>query len=330
MIDESALLGAVLREPEADAPRLAYAEWLQQVGGASNNARAELIRIQIEIEQWSGAGRHWLELACRERELLARWAPSWERPFRDLLKPSLFRPARWLRARLFGQGGAWRIHRGFIEEIDTSASTFLEEDCILFGHAPIRRIVLSNATSLIGALSSDARLDHLVSLHLIADAEFDEEMEGLRQAAAATGLLVIEMRFPRIQSDAGELLALIGSEMDEDASKKEKLSEFRNWQRASQRERDRLRELANKPNLMRRLTDADHFSHAESLRLNDWIFLGNRLRDAGAWAVVKTFHDLEDEEGLCRRLVLFKQNQLNEDAFQDLRQSPHFHAEGSL
>ncbi len=47
MSDEAVLLGAVLREPEADQPRLAYADWLRQAGGASNLARAELIRVQL-------------------------------------------------------------------------------------------------------------------------------------------------------------------------------------------------------------------------------------------------------------------------------------------
>ena len=330
MSEEAALLGAVLRDPVADAPRLAYADWLQRSGGASNNARAELIRVQIEIETLDNNARHWPQLTHRERELLLQWKPTWERPFRDLLKPSLFQPARWLKARLFGKGGVWRFHRGFIEEIDTSASAFLEEDSVLFGHCPIRRVVLSNATSLIAALVNNERLDRLYSLHLISDVEFDEEMEGIRQASTSVGLRVLELRFPRMQADAGDLLALLRGEVEDGLIKTEKLSEFRNWERASPRERERLRELARRPRFVQRLTEPDHFSHAELLRLNDWIYLGNRLAEAGAWAVVKTFHDLEDEEGLCRRLILFKKDNINQESFQTLCNSPHFHRESSL
>src|SRR4051794_26528684 len=105
MADEAALLDAVLRNPESDAPRLVYANWVQSLGGAINLARAELIRVQIELEAAREDDRRWPELANRERNLLGQWRTTWERPFRDLLKPSLFRPARWLKARLFGQGG---------------------------------------------------------------------------------------------------------------------------------------------------------------------------------------------------------------------------------
>jgi uncharacterized protein (TIGR02996 family) len=324
------LLGAVLREPEADEPRLAYAEWLQRTGGASNLARAELIRVQIAIERTTDDDPDWPKLSRQERELLGQWRPTWERPFRDLLKPSLLRPGRWLKARLFGQGGVWRFHRGFIEEIDTSAASFLEEDSVLFGHAPIRRVVLSNATSLLDALVDSPNLNDLYSLHLIADAEFDEEMEGLRQAATSLGLVVLEMRFPRIQSDAGDLLAQLRGNGNDEPGKAAKLLEFRNWERASDRERARLRELASRPHLVQRLTEPEHFSHAELLRLNEWIYLGDRLREAGVWAVVKTFHDLEDDDGLCRRLVLFKQERIKGAVFEALRDSPHFHQDVSI
>jgi len=328
MTEEAALLEAVIREPDADAPRLAYADWLQKAGGASHQGRADLIRVQLNLTKVTDQDPHWPELANHERELLNTWTSVWQRPFRELLKPSLFRPGRWLKAQLFGQGGAWRFHRGFIEEIDTSAAAFFEEDSILFGHTPIRRVVLSNATSLIAALANDPRLDRLLSLHLISDAEFDEEMEGLRQAAAASGLTVVALRFPRIQADSAELLALLSGEPLEAGSPKlEKLQEFRDWERASPNERERLRSLARRPYSVLQLTEPDHFSHSEILRLNDWVYLGDSLRESGAWAVVKTFHDLEDDEGLCRRLVLFKKDQINQAAFQELLDSPHLERE---
>jgi uncharacterized protein (TIGR02996 family) len=322
MPDEAALLDAVLRYSESDAPRRAYADWVQSLGGTANQARADLIRVQIDLDSSVDTDRAWPELARRERDLLSQWRSTWEKPFRDLLKPSVFQPARWLKARLFGQGGTWRFHRGFIEEIDTSASGFLEEDGILFGRTPIRRVVLSNATSLIAALAGDPRLDNLYSLHLIADAEFDDEMEGLRQAASMVGLSVIELRFPRIHSDAAELFAVLIGDLD-DSAKRGRLGDFRNWTRASERERERLREIAHRPRLVQRLIEPEHFSHAEMLRINDWIYLGDRLRESGAWAVVKTFHDLEDDDGLCRRIVLFKKNRIQHEAYEALMQSPH-------
>ena len=51
MSDGDALLSAILAQPDEDVPRLAYADWLdeQVVGGESATARAELIRVQIEL-----------------------------------------------------------------------------------------------------------------------------------------------------------------------------------------------------------------------------------------------------------------------------------------
>src|SRR5215813_8805795 len=87
MSDEVALLDTVLREPDSDVPRLAYAAWLRQAGGAAGLARSEFIQLQIEIEQLADDDRHWPELARRERELLVRWRSAWEKPLRDLLRP---------------------------------------------------------------------------------------------------------------------------------------------------------------------------------------------------------------------------------------------------
>jgi len=327
MSDETALLKAVIEFPHDDPPRLAYADVLEKTGLPGDSARAELIRTQIQLEHVRDSDRDWPKLAGRERELLAEWGPTWEKPLRDLLNPSMLRPARWLKARLFGKGGSWKFHRGFIEEIDTSAASFLQEDSRLIGQTPIRRIVLSHATGHIETLAGDARLNGLHSLHLIADVEFDEEMEQLQQTAESMGLSVLEMRFPRIQSDAGDLLAMLRNAEDDDLARgAPKLDEFRNWARASERERERLREIARRPRLVQRLTEHEHFSHAELLRLNDWIYTGDRLRQAGAWAVVKTFHDLEDEEGHCRRLVLFKKEHIVRESFEALTDSPHvFH-----
>jgi uncharacterized protein (TIGR02996 family) len=45
--DGAALLRAICDNPDEDTPRLAYADWLDEQGGESNEARAEFIRLQI-------------------------------------------------------------------------------------------------------------------------------------------------------------------------------------------------------------------------------------------------------------------------------------------
>jgi uncharacterized protein (TIGR02996 family) len=45
--DGAALLRAIRENPDEDTPRLVYADWLDEQGGESNEARSELIRLQI-------------------------------------------------------------------------------------------------------------------------------------------------------------------------------------------------------------------------------------------------------------------------------------------
>ena len=47
--DESALLRAVCDNPDDDAPRLIYADWLDDTGNVARVARAEFIRLQIGL-----------------------------------------------------------------------------------------------------------------------------------------------------------------------------------------------------------------------------------------------------------------------------------------
>jgi uncharacterized protein (TIGR02996 family) len=49
--DEQALLAAVFADPESDAPRLVYADWLDEHGYEAGRARAEFIRLQIRLAQ---------------------------------------------------------------------------------------------------------------------------------------------------------------------------------------------------------------------------------------------------------------------------------------
>jgi uncharacterized protein (TIGR02996 family) len=49
MSDEKALLAAIWEHPHDDAPRLVYADWLQETNVPANIARAEFIRLQCEL-----------------------------------------------------------------------------------------------------------------------------------------------------------------------------------------------------------------------------------------------------------------------------------------
>ncbi|HEX4608399.1 MAG TPA: TIGR02996 domain-containing protein, partial [Urbifossiella sp.] len=100
MTDYDALLTQIIAEPDADLPRLAFADMLEDYGRAD---RAELIRAQVGFADRS-AGR--LEV---ERRLLGSAGERvWQRR-RGWALPAIVRP-HWPR-----EVGGWEWHRGFPE-----------------------------------------------------------------------------------------------------------------------------------------------------------------------------------------------------------------------
>ena len=49
MTDEPSFLQAIIAEPDIDAPRLVYADWLEETAVPVAVARARFIRLQIEL-----------------------------------------------------------------------------------------------------------------------------------------------------------------------------------------------------------------------------------------------------------------------------------------
>lgn len=77
MSDEKALLGAIWEHPHDDTVRLAYADWLQEAGGASNAARAEFIRLQCalaKLDDWDDGAE---PLKVRIKPVWKRWGRRW-------------------------------------------------------------------------------------------------------------------------------------------------------------------------------------------------------------------------------------------------------------
>src|SRR5262249_59984007 len=72
MTDGHALLRAIEEAPEDDAPRLVYADWLEENGDDSDLARSEFIRLQCARVRGGGA-----KPSKREAELLARFGAGW-------------------------------------------------------------------------------------------------------------------------------------------------------------------------------------------------------------------------------------------------------------
>jgi uncharacterized protein (TIGR02996 family) len=123
VIDEDALLRAVIADPDDDAPRLIYADWLDEQGECE---RAEFIRVQIALVGMPMNDERRPELRRHERRLLRRFGKVWT---------GLLRPLVW------GYG----FRRGFVESITCNAEDFVSRGGDLFSVAPIQHLCLPNA-----------------------------------------------------------------------------------------------------------------------------------------------------------------------------------------
>jgi uncharacterized protein (TIGR02996 family) len=90
MSDEKALLAAIYANPLDDAPRLVYADWLDERGGAANSARAEFIRVQCELALLPAYDPRVPALQARQTELLAAHRARWLRPLKQYRSDALF------------------------------------------------------------------------------------------------------------------------------------------------------------------------------------------------------------------------------------------------
>lgn len=138
MTDRQSFIEAIKADPEDDAPRLIYADWLDGVGDMTpreflNPERAEFIRVQCELariqrelrsdEQCDNA-----ECDCQEMgELRRRERELWRAGTRFDFK--------------FGGNFAWS--RGFLDSIACSAADWLTQgDAILREH-PVQTVRLA-------------------------------------------------------------------------------------------------------------------------------------------------------------------------------------------
>jgi len=127
MSDEDAFLRAICDQPDEDTPRLAFADWLDDRGGAVNAAWAELIRVQVPLARGPGADRD--RLVARECELTPVVVDQWSE---RMGIPAALRWKDWVRGFPLTLGGAG-------EAIRAAYPTFA-------ARVPFREITLRNAT----------------------------------------------------------------------------------------------------------------------------------------------------------------------------------------
>lgn len=167
MYSELDLLRAIVADPDADAPRLAYAEWKEDCGDPD---RAEFVRIQCALAALASDARHDQPLHHRELELLRKHCFEWESQLLGLVRLKL--GCRWFGRKAKTATSIMPVyHRGFVEDITLDLATFLSAAQDLSRVLPLRTLRTYcprkvDASDLILALADCPALETVHSLQI--------------------------------------------------------------------------------------------------------------------------------------------------------------------
>jgi uncharacterized protein (TIGR02996 family) len=142
--DGEALIRSVLANPADDAPRLVYADWLEERGRAED---AEFIRVQIELARLGFDGAFHVDSQGRLQRMPAHIERLQERQLELWMggagRPELHKElANWPMTIHPMRGQSLRIRRGFVERVASFAEIFIAVAAGLFRHQPVTRISL--------------------------------------------------------------------------------------------------------------------------------------------------------------------------------------------
>jgi uncharacterized protein (TIGR02996 family) len=144
---EAVFLRDILDQPEEDAPRLIYADWLTDQLAADKAARGDFIRLQCQRAALPADDPDGPEMQTLERELLAQHQSVWLGDLERVIERPEFR-------------------RGFVEGVKMTAAAFLGRITEVFALGPIRRVHLREAGAFLGSLGQCERLSSVTHLNL--------------------------------------------------------------------------------------------------------------------------------------------------------------------
>lgn len=161
MTQEEAFIQAIREALADDAPRLIYADWLEEHGQPD---RAEFIRIQCQTFRMAEEDRSGTALRGRAEGLLRSHWEEWVGPLRDIVGLWCDRYGEgWLRQD-FSPGGLERFSRGFIERLSLEAEDYLRHAHRLNRLTPLGKLLLWGGARCMARLAQEPSLAGLYAL----------------------------------------------------------------------------------------------------------------------------------------------------------------------
>jgi uncharacterized protein (TIGR02996 family) len=177
-----AFLQAICENPEDDATRLIYADWLEEHGDDQDAARAEFIRVQIECSRLPPDDPGRADLSRRQAHLLGSHRDTWLRQL-----PAL-------------RGVVWphRFWRGFISGADVQAWKFYRRHAAaLFTATPVQFLrVVGIGAQTCRELAQSTYLGRLLGLELIDTSLGDAGVQALAGCPHLTNLQSLTLPGP--------------------------------------------------------------------------------------------------------------------------------------
>jgi uncharacterized protein (TIGR02996 family) len=178
MTHDEAFLQAIREAPDDDAPRLIYADWLEEHGQTD---RAEFIRLQCRRFGITDMDPNAAGLQARAEELLRDNWDTWVGPLRELAGRLRGRTAeRWM-VEAYYPDRLRHFRRGFVDAITLDAERFLQHANSLLTLIPLRELLLWGAGRCARAL---ADCPHLAGLKILGFADYFQDPLTARDAPA--------------------------------------------------------------------------------------------------------------------------------------------------
>lgn len=144
MPNPDTFLAAICDQPDDDAPRLVFADWLEENG---DGARAEFIRTQIELARADGKSRGHERLLERQKLLLRRHKKEWTAPLKGIAERMEFA-------------------RGFVMSLTLPAERFLRHAERIFQLAPVRSVTVTHSVGRTLDLAACKELARLTAISI--------------------------------------------------------------------------------------------------------------------------------------------------------------------
>jgi uncharacterized protein (TIGR02996 family) len=175
MTHDEAFLRSIRERPQDDAPRLIYADWLEEQGGVERSARAALIRAQCRLAALPEDDPARESLEDEEAELLAEYENTWTTP-------------------LHGIAEEWRFERGFIEHIRIRVDELLKHAEQLFDFAPLRSLHVLMHFKDVPRFAACPQLQHVEALNFSNGYINDRSLQQLLNSSYIERLQELHLR----------------------------------------------------------------------------------------------------------------------------------------